>query len=923
MRVNNSDGWIGRYRLIRDIGKGGMGEVYLAADAKLGRNIAIKILSEDFASDTDRMARFIREAITTSSLNHPNIVTIYEINDDGPIPFIAMEYVEGITLGSRLKSSPLSPEESLDIAVQIATALAAAHDAKVVHRDIKPDNVILRPDGLVKVLDFGLAKQVEPRTSADFEARTIQNVQTHPGLVMGTVAYMSPEQARGRAIDARSDIFSFGSLLYQMVCGRMPFVGENDLDVVGAILHKEPRPLSQSARAIPEGLDIVIRRALRKDREERYQTMRELLADLKEIRENLHFAHRSGSDENAFSGASRSSDRGLPTERLNAAAYADTDEIAGSPRTISAILLGEIKTHPIIAASAAIVVLAIAVVAGIFARQIAGVLRGPERFERMKLDKLTFTGNIVQEQAAISPDGKYFAYAIADGGKYSLWVRQIKGEASVNILPPGPHRIRDLAFSPDGSRIYFTSADGEGPPAIYQMSALGGQPRKVFENAQGPLSFTADGTAVQFIRNDTEVYRAGADGSGEKLIARATSGQVFLRTASAPDNQQLAAQTFAAKDGFDHLWVIDLNSGLWRELNPGVWIKLNGIAWMPDNRLLIAGRDTDTQNSQIWIIEPETGERRRVTNDLSLYAGLSLSSDGHSIISTQFETMSAVSVSGAGDFNKPTDVTERAANYIGRSGIALAPDGSVVYTVRNKGAFDIWLASADRTVNRQLTFGSPANSNFSPAVTPDGQYVIFVSTRGGPPSIWRMRIDGSEATELTHETGASGDPVVTPDGKWVVYYTAYENGGTGTIHKVPVAGGPSVKLTDAPSQSPAISPDGRLIAFDLGPTKDNPNLRIAIISADNGQTIRTLDSVQLVRSRSIRWTADSRGLYYIHTADGVGNIWMQPIDGGAPRQITNFPSDRIFRFDYSPVTGKMAFTRGTESSDVVLISDFN
>lgn len=923
MRVTNSDGWIGRYRLIRNIGKGGMGEVYLAADAKLSRQIAIKVLSEDFASDADRMARFIREAITASSLNHPNIITIYEINDDGPIPFIAMEYVEGITLGARLKASHLSPEETLEIAIQIAAALAAAHDAKVVHRDVKPDNVILRPDGLVKVLDFGLAKQVETHNSADFEAQTIQNVQTHPGLVMGTVAYMSPEQARGKMVDARSDIFSFGSLLYQMASGRMPFIGENDLDVVGSILHKEPRPLSQSARPIPQDLDALIRKSLRKNREERYQTMRELLADLKEIREVLRDKQRSGSGIEVYSSARSKPDRGAVTEQLNVAAYGETDEIDNSPKTISGVLISEIKTHPFIAGSLAFVMLAVMLGAGIWARQIAAMFRAPERFERMKLDKLTYTGNVVQEQAALSPDGKYFAYTTADGETYSLWVRQIKGETSVNILPSSPRRIRDLAFSPDGTKIFFSVAETEGPPAIYHIPTLGGQARKVISDGQGPLSFTSDGNSIFFIRNDIELRRAPVDGGSDVEIARSAEGQIFLRTSASQDGKQIAAQTFLAKDGLDHLWIIDTASGSWRELNSGSWIKLNGLAWLPNNRLLVAGRDADTQNSQIWVVDPSSDSRRRVTNDLSLYAGLSLSADASTIISTQFDTMSSVWVLNVNDSSKPFEVTEKAGNFVGRGGIALMPDGSVLYTVRNKSVFDIWIAPPSRSAPRQLTFGTANNSNFSPAATPDGKYVVFVSTRGGPPSIWRMRPDGSEVVELTREPGAKGDPVVTPDGKWVVYYTAYETGSNGTLRKISIDGGQSTQLTEEPSQSPAVSPDGKFIAFDYGPTKSNKDLRLAIISSDGRGPIRTLDSLPLIRSRNIHWTADGRGLYYINTQDGISNIWMQPIDGGAPRQITNFTSDRIFRFDYSPATGKMALTRGTESSDVVLISDFN
>ncbi len=281
-----ADQTIGRYKIIEKIGSGGMGEVFLAEDEKLERKAALKVLPAEVASEPERMRRFVLEAKTASALNHPSIVTIYEINDDGEVPYIAMEYVRGETLARMLRSDRLEMARVVDIAIQIAGALAAAHEAGVVHRDVKPDNIIIRPDGLVKVLDFGLVKLTENDGSCDPDAETVAH-RTNPGMILGTASFMSPEQSRGRIVDGRSDIFSFGTLLYQMVSGRLPFTGENYVDVIASIIHKEPEPLADIAPQTPHDLQVVIRKCLRKDREERYQSARELLADLKDIMPSL------------------------------------------------------------------------------------------------------------------------------------------------------------------------------------------------------------------------------------------------------------------------------------------------------------------------------------------------------------------------------------------------------------------------------------------------------------------------------------------------------------------------------------------------------------------------------------------------------------------------------------------------------------
>lgn len=918
----NTGDYLGRYRIVRKIGEGGMGEVFLAEDAKLNRQIAVKVLSADFASDSDRMLRFVHEAISASALNHPNIITIYEILDDNEPPFIAMEYVEGETLGRRMKRLPLDVHEVLDNAIQIATALAAAHEAGVVHRDVKPDNMILRPDGLVKVLDFGLAKQIERRVVSSFdESYTFQNVKTHPGLVMGTVAYMSPEQARGKAVDARSDIFSFGAMLYQMASGRLPFIGENDIDVVGSILHKEPRPLSQAARPVPHDVELIIRKALRKNREERYQTMRELLADLKEIREEMRVAG-GGQRSNGHSGNGALSDaeRGLPTEGMHAAGVVSTRELSMPPSTLSGILMSEIREHPLrsLGYSTFFAILLTGIFYGFY--RVVETWRQPESFQTMRLEKLTYSGNVESFHAALSPDGKYFAYVVDEAGEEGLTVKQTATDSTITIVASGRNDISGVAFSPDSNFIYYSMAEPGGESAVYMAPALGGAGRKLIPNAEKRVTFSPDGKTVAFIRNSAYIMLANAGDVGNvRQLAKAGDGNQWIAIAWSPKGDSIATVYLSQGDSHDHLSEVSVADGTERPVASQPWLRLRGVAWLPDaSGLVVSGRDFDAQHSQLWQIDYPGGTTRRVTNDLSNYQGATLTSDGRSVLSVQENYVSNVWAGSAAKDAPAKQITTELGRDEGMSGVAVAPDGKLIYTVRLKGDQDIWAINADGTGNRALTFN--AKANFSPVVSPDGRFIVFVSTRAGNFDIWRMDVDGGNPLQLTSSPDQDGDPNISPDGKFV-YFHAIDKERVSTIWRVPIDGGRTVQLTDYYSRRPVVSPDGLSFVCETGASSADAAPKLAVLPAEGGAAAQVLNLPMVVKSRTIRWSGDGKGLIFAESKNRVDNLWLQPLDGGTPVRLTNFESDRIFRFDVS-AAGRVAMARGNENSDVVMVRNF-
>src|SRR5262245_42616580 len=355
---------IAHYRILSRLGAGGMGEVYLAEDTRLGRKVALKLLPAKFTQDEDRVRRFEQEARAASALNHPNIITIYEIGEERGTHYIAMEFIDGQTLRQRMASDQLKLPVALDVVIQVAAALAAAHEAGIVHRDLKPENVMLRRDGIVKVLDFGLAKLTEQQgTEVDTDAPTIAKLPTVPGTVMGTPSYMSPEQARAQKVDARTDIFSLGAVLYEMIAGTSPFAGTTIAVVHAAILEREPAPLTHYVPEVPRELKHLVSKALRKDRDERYQTVKDFLIDLKALKRELEFEARleRSIQPGVRSGVTGSKSSGQTAPETGQAEVAATGPAASAPTISSAkILLGELKRHKL----GVIIALAISVIAG-------------------------------------------------------------------------------------------------------------------------------------------------------------------------------------------------------------------------------------------------------------------------------------------------------------------------------------------------------------------------------------------------------------------------------------------------------------------------------------------------------------------------------------------------------------------------------
>jgi serine/threonine protein kinase len=899
--IFKSDQDFGHFKILKFLGRGGMGEVYLAQDARLGRLVALKVLQSELASNQERIRRFIQEARSASGLSHPNILTIHEIGENEGRRFIASEFVEGETLRERLKSEePLTLAQILEIALQIAAALNAANTAGIIHRDIKPENIMLREDGLVKVLDFGLAKLAE---NPDGDIPTVDSLSTNPGMILGTVAYMSPEQARGKKVDVRSDVWSFGVVLYEMLTGRLPFAGDTTSDIIAAILTSEPVLPDKDLVENPENLWQIAGKALRKDPEERYQSVKEMADDLRNaILESDALPERNFYRPTDFKRVARTDSKFVSTS--------ETSKQHQTDRTNT-----KRNKNRIIFASILLLVLA----GGFGAFYFLKNSRWSSR-EQMKITRIFDTGKTVT--AAISPDGKYVVHAVTDAGKQSIWIKHLATNSNVQLVPPKSTDYPSMTFSKDGNYIYYGQGDGE----LYQTPVLGGESRKILSGVFSPISFSPDGQQFVFVRNltsnETALMIANSDGSGERQIASRKKPEFFSHAAWSPDGKEIACVANADQEGLGiYILAVPVEGGSERIISPKKWYTIGQPVWLADGSGLIAPAIRESLNDpqQIWFFPASGGDARQITNDLANYGDASLTTDSNTLVTIRFEQRSNI-------WHLPQGKTEEArlaSNNVHAlfRFIVPAPDGRIIYTSleESNGGRNIWIMNAEGTGAKQLT--ANAGDNILPCATDDGRYILFASNRADLKTyhIWRINIDGTNPVQLTNGSGERG-PKCSPDGQTVVYLSGGPDVGPeqSRLWKISIDGRDPVQLTEYPTGWSDVSPDGKFIAVRFRLDKAS-SFKLGVIPITGGKPIKVFDLPK--QNTPLNWKPDGRSIAYIKSENGFSNIWEQPVDGGEPRQFTKFNSETIYFFDWTK-DGDLICTRGYEARDPVLISDF-
>ena len=914
-----------------------MGEVYLARDTQLDREIALKILTAEVARDQQRLHRFLQEARAASALSHPNVAHIYEIGEANGAYFIAMEYVEGQPLDRKIGGRSLGVSEILDIAIQVADALDEAHAKGITHRDIKSANIMITPRGRAKVLDFGLAKLAlgdgAERAGSGSELAT--RVKTSPGIVMGTVNYMSPEQAMGREVDHRTDIFSFGVVLYEMATGRLPFAGDTVTATIDRIAHTQPEAIARLNYDIPAELEVVVKKALRKDRDERYQTIHDLLVDLKDLKRELDVA---AGLQRSTPPAHRSSELSAPTiaqataSSLGTLAQQTNPTPAAHPTSSAEYVIGGLKRHK---TATILVVVAVVVIGAAIAFSLIGFgisrylarkgadlkARSASAPSNMKITRLTTNGKT--ENAAISPDGKTVVYVLREGGQRSLWIRQVAINSNVQIVPPAEINIGRQTFSLDGNYIYYQAEDKANPSgALFQVPVFGGVPRKILNNIASPITFSPDGTRLAFIRNDQvatgedHLIIANADGSNERKLA-ARKGTTFFPANGpswSPDGKVIASSVGSYAGGF-HLTIgyVDVDTGEQKELKKK-FADTGRVSWLADGSgVLVNASEQGAATTQIWMISYPGGDAHTITHDLNDYSGTSISADSRSLVTVQFNATSNVWIAPINDLGHGKQITS--GQLEGDRGLAWTPDNKVVYTSLASGNRDLWIMNADGTGQKQLT--TDPKPDDSPRVSPDGRYIVFNSERGALPSIWRMDIDGSNLKQITNQEDYLVD--ITPDGSSIIFSSWRTT--RQTLWRASIDGGEAVQISNLFIPRASLSPDGKfLVCWYRDENPNSPN-RLIVLPIAGGSPTRTFD-MPPTASGYPKWSPDGKTITIYDSRTGTSNLWGQPLDGGPMKQLTDFKPDGVFARDLSRDGKSMVMSRGTITSDVILISDF-
>jgi|GEM_PF-504669 len=894
---------VGRYEILCSLGAGGMGQIYLARDAQLGRNIALKLISQDFAADPRRVLRFEQEARAASALNHPNVCVIHEIGiTDNGRHFIAMEYIQGATLRDHLAHGPLKPLEALQIAIQVGTALASAHAVGIVHRDVKPENIMLRPDGYVKVVDFGLAKLTERLQEQQLtgEAQTI--VHTEPRTLMGTVKYMSPEQLREEAVDERTDVWSLGVVLYEMLTGATPFDARSRYDSVASILKAEPAQLT-FPEEIPFQFREIVKKALEKDGDERYQTTSKLISDLSSLKRELERNSEGISASIATIKSSPFLNIPLPGNVTGTTRFGSAITRIKTQAILTAdSLFGEIRTHK-----------KAAIFAGISSVLFLLFFLFSQTVPSVTITPVTNDGTSVC--AAISPDGKLVAHAEEVKGKQHLKVTNSVTKASTLAVAPDDVKYVGITFSRDSNYIYFTRKEKNGPGILYRLAWPGSSPQKLKTGVDSPISLSPNGDRFAFVRQNTAIGEfllmlSDKDGSNEQVLARRKNGERFSTYGPAwsPDGSMVVCPAGYWKNGFHmNLVGFDVKTGGEQLIGQQTWLTIFQVAWQEDmSSLIVNARERDASPYQVWRVHYPDGAARRFTPDLENYSGVSIAAGN--IVTVRSSLNWRIWVRPLDDSRKITDVASGASI---KYGLRWTSKDKIVFSSLTPERLNTSRVDLDSSNRFQLTNDG---DNYLPASSPDGRFIFFSSNRNGPTNIWRVNAeDGSEPTQLTFSDG-NYYPSVSHDNQWVAYDSVV--GPLVSIWKVPINGGEPIKLADR-YRMPEFSPDGQFIAarYNL----DSATEDVVIIPAQGGEPVRHFE-IPIQEWQRVLWLSDHE-LSYVKDEEGHSNIWSYDLDTGERKQLTHFNSERIYAYAWSPDYKQIACMVGTNTSNVTIITE--